>query len=154
MCEKEINDHITSYIKLIDNLSGEVLISTKGLTKKLINGYSVLNGTIYFPGKDGLQNYYAFEPILRYFRPLTNNIGGKLKLFQMKLLSDESIKPPATSNNSLNPSRDYFNNPKFRLEFNGGCLKANKGDFNSKKINLCIAYEMKSCSNYLENGFT
>ena len=28
-------------------------------------------------------------------------------------LSNESIKTPATSDNSLNPKLDYFNNPKF-----------------------------------------
>ena len=30
-----------------------------------------------------------------------------------KGLSDESIKSPAISYNSLNPRLDYFNNPKF-----------------------------------------
>ena len=36
-------------------------------------------------------------------------------------LSDENIKPPATSDNSVSPSLDYFNNPIFRVEFNGSC---------------------------------
>ena len=38
-----------------------------------------------------------------------------------KGLSNESIKPPATSDNSLNPKLSYFNYSKFRVEFSGSC---------------------------------
>ena len=34
-------------------------------------------------------------------------------MWKSKGLSDESIKPFATSDNSLNPRLDYFNNLKF-----------------------------------------
>ena len=38
--ENKLNDRMTSYIKLINDLSGEItLISTKGLAKHFINGY-------------------------------------------------------------------------------------------------------------------
>ena len=51
--ERKSNDHITSYLKLINDLSKEVKpISTKWLKKDLINGYSILNSEKYFP-KDG-----------------------------------------------------------------------------------------------------
>ena len=39
-------------------------------------------------------------------------------LWKSKSFLDESIKPPATLDNSLNPRLDYFNNPKLRAEFN------------------------------------
>ena len=43
--EKILNDHITSYTKLIIGLSEKFeLIPTKGLTKDLKNEYSILNG--------------------------------------------------------------------------------------------------------------
>ena len=42
-----------------------------------------------------------------------------------KGLSDETIKPPATSGNSLTPMIDYLGN-KIRLKFNGHCLKQPK----------------------------
>ena len=43
------NDHISSYTKLINDQKGEVnLISTKALTKDLINKHSILNGVKYF----------------------------------------------------------------------------------------------------------
>ena len=34
-------------------------------------------------------------------------------MWKSRGLSNESIKAPATSDNSLNPKLDYFNNPKF-----------------------------------------
>ena len=58
----------------------------------------------YFTGKshfeeDGAQNYLVFQPIKGYFK-----INGKYILsWQSKGLSDETIKPYATSDNSLTP---------------------------------------------------
>ena len=52
MAEKKLNGHITSYEKLFNGLLEKVkLISTKGLTKYLINGYDILNGAKYFFGR-------------------------------------------------------------------------------------------------------
>ena len=45
--------------------------------------------------------------------------------WKSKRLSDESIKPPATSDNSLSPLVDCLGD-KIRLQFNGGCLKQGK----------------------------
>ena len=42
--------------------------------------------------------------------------------WESKGLSDEKIKHPATSGNSLSPLIDYLGN-KIRLQFNGDCLK-------------------------------
>ena len=47
--------------------------------------------------------------------------------------SDESIKLPAILVNSLNSRLDYFNNPKFRVEFNRSCLKLDKITFSHNK---------------------
>ena len=45
----KLSDYITSYTKLINDLSWEVkLIATKGLPKDLINGYSTLTSAKYF----------------------------------------------------------------------------------------------------------
>ena len=44
-------------------------------------------------------------------------------------LSSESIEPPITTVNSLVPKLDYFNNPKFRVEFNGSFLKPINASF-------------------------
>ena len=45
--------------------------------------------------------------------------------WKSKGLSDETIKPPATSGNSLTSMIDYLGN-KIRLKFNGDCLKQPK----------------------------
>ena len=58
----------------------------------------------YFRGKnhfedDSTRNYLAFQAIYRYFKNIGNT--DHLSSWKSKELSDESIKPPAASNNSL-----------------------------------------------------
>ena len=65
----------------------------------------------YFIGKshfeeDGVQNYLVFQPIIRYFKIIANT--KYISSWQSKGLSDETIKPPATSDNSLNPKVNYY----------------------------------------------
>ena len=45
--------------------------------------------------------------------------------WKFKGLSDENIKPPTTSDNSLSPLINYLDT-KTKLEFNGSCLRQNK----------------------------
>ena len=53
--------------KKLDNLKKKVdIISTKGLTKNLINKYCILNGAKYF-SSDGLQNYLVFMSSRRIY---------------------------------------------------------------------------------------
>ena len=42
--------------------------------------------------------------------------------WQSKGLSNESIEPPTTSNNSLNPKLSYYGT-KIRVQFTRSCLK-------------------------------
>ena len=60
----------------------------------------------YFRGKghfedNGMQNYIVFQPVLRYFKKLANR--DYISAWKSNRLSDESIKPPAVSDNSLAP---------------------------------------------------
>ena len=48
-------------------------------------------------------------------------------------MSNESIKPPSTSNNIFNPLLDYVGN-KIRVEFKGSCLRQDKSSFDHMKI--------------------
>ena len=51
--DKTLTDHITFHTKLTNDLSKEVkLISSKKLTKYLVNRYSIFNGAKYF-NEDG-----------------------------------------------------------------------------------------------------
>ena len=46
-----------------------------------------------------------FQPIYRCFKKIGNT--DHISVWKSKGVSDESIKPPATSDNSLAPSLDY-----------------------------------------------
>ena len=57
-------------------------------------------------------------------------------------MSDESIKPPSTSNKMLNHSVNYVDT-KARVKFKGDCLKQEKISFDQGKIvNIYIIYEI------------
>ena len=56
--------------------------------------------------EDGTQNYLVFQPINRYFK-VTDNKKYILS-WKPKGLSDETIKPLATSDNGLSPLIDYL----------------------------------------------
>ena len=78
----------------------------------------------YFRGKshfeeDRTQNYLVFQPINRYFKVIANT--KYISSWKSKGLSDETIKPPATSDNSLTPLIDYLGNKI--IKFTGSCLR-------------------------------
>ena len=78
----------------------------------------------YFIGKshfeDGTQNYLVFQPMTKYFTLITNT--DYVSSWKSKGLSDESIKPPTTSDISLAPTRNNYGN-KIRVKFARSCLK-------------------------------
>ena len=82
-------------------------------------------------GEDGTQNYLVFQQLNKFFIIITNT--KYISSWQSKGLSDETIKPPSTSDNSLNPTVSYYGT-KARLEFRGSCLKQDKSTFNHWKI--------------------
>ena len=59
---------------------------------------------------DGTQNYLVFHPVSRYFKVIVNTY--KVTAWKLKGLSDENIKPPSISDNSLNPRINYIDNAK------------------------------------------
>ena len=100
---------------------------------------SYLNGKSHFE-EDGAQKCLVFQPVNRYFKHIANILY--ILSWKCKGLSDETIKPPATSDNNLNPLIDYVDN-KIRLKFNGGCLKQPKIQYTHGKIvNIYIVYEL------------
>ena len=85
----------------------KIIVSNK--TKHLVieNEFKKLQAfdSIYFCGKshfedDGTQNWLVFQPIQRYFKTASANDSNILS-WKSKGLSDESIKPPTTSNKCL-----------------------------------------------------
>ena len=100
--------------------------------------------------EDRTKNYLVFQPMHRYFRLIANT--KYISEWKCKGLSDETIKPPATPDNSLSPLIDYLGN-KIRLKFNGGCLKQqNKLTYTHGTIvNNYIACELSTSSSFKDN---
>ena len=70
----------------------------------------------------------------KYFK--LNSVFGvidRVLSWQLKGLTNESIKPPTTSNNSLNPRLSY-NDTKIKVQFTGSCLKQSSHILTHKKI--------------------
>ena len=91
----------------------------------------------YFIGKSYFEE--LFQPIHRYFK-----INGKyISSWKSKGLSDETITPYATSDNSLTPLIDYYDS-KVRVKFNKDCLKQpNKLTYDyGRKVNIYIVYKL------------
>ena len=106
-------------------------------------------GKQYFDGGSGKQNYLVFLPMRKYFK--LNSVVGLTDYvlsWQSKGLSNESIKPSTTSNNSLNPRLSYYGT-KVRVQFSKGCLKQSNHIFTHKKIvNIHIVYELAASSSH------
>ena len=97
--------------------------------------------------EDGTQNCLVFEPIKRYFQVIANT--KYILSWKFKELSDKTIKPPATSDNSLSPLIDYLGS-KVRLKFSEGCLKQqNKFTYTHRTIiNIYIIYGLGTFSSF------
>ena len=102
----------------------------------------------YFIGKshfeeDGTQNCLVFQPIVRYFKVNTITKTDYISSWKSKRLSVESIKPPTTSDNSLTPTLNYYDELKMRVKVTRSSLKQPKSTHTHKTIvNICIVYEM------------
>ena len=96
--------------------------------------------------KDGVQNYLLFQPIIRYFKVITNT--DYISLWKSKGLSAETIKPPTTSDNSIAPKLNYYGN-KVRVKFTGSCLKQPKISYTHEKVvNTYIIYELGASTSH------
>ena len=105
----------------------------------------------YFIGKshfeeDGTQNYLVFQTINKYFKVITNT--DYISSWKSKGLSDKSIKPPATSDNSLTPALNCYGT-KTKVKFTGSCLKQpNVSYTHGKVVNIYIVYENGASSSH------
>ena len=89
-------------------------------------------GKQYFDEEDGKQRYLVFLPKRRYFKlNSVVNVIDRVLSWQSKGISNENIKPPTTSNNSLNPELSYYGT-KTRVTFTGSCLKQPNYTFTHK----------------------
>ena len=111
----------------------------------------------YFIGKshfeeDGTQNYLVFQPIYRYFKVFSiTQYLEYVSEWKSKGLSSESFKAISTSDNSLNPTLNYYGT-KIRVKFTGDCLEQQKITYNhGKVVNIYIAYSLGASSSNNSN---
>ena len=102
-----------------------------------------------FDNEDGSQVYLVFQPVYRYFKTVTNT--NYISSWEPKGSSAESIKPPTTSDNSLNPIINYYSY-NIRLKFTGSCLKQSKITYTHKKIvNIYIFYALSASNSHSDD---
>ena len=87
-------------------------------------------GNVLFNSEDGSQAFLMFQPIYRYFKTITNT--NYILSWKSRGLSAESVKPPRTSDNSLNPESTYIDYTIW-VKFIGSCLKKPKFTYTHKK---------------------
>ena len=120
---------------------------TANKTKHFLNDndLSYYCGKQYFDEGSSKQNYLVFLPMGKYFK--LNSVVGvidRVLSWQSKGLSNESIKPPTTTNNSLTPELNHYGT-KTRAKFIRSCLKQSKISYSHKKVvNIYIVYELEA----------
>ena len=108
----------------------------------------------YFIGKshfeeDGTQNYLVFQPLNKYFKVIANT--QYILTWESKGLSAETIKPPATSDNSLTPALSYYG-IKTRVKCTGSCLKQPKVSYTHGTIvSIYIVYGLGASSSHFDD---
>ena len=128
--------------KITSNKLKHLLVENE-LKKLKIFDSSYIIGKSHFE-EDGTPNYLVFQSINRHFKVIAN--AKYISSWKFKGLSHESIKLPATSDNSLSPLIDYLSD-KIRLIFNGSCIKQGKlGYTHRKTINIYIVYKLTASS--------
>ena len=68
--------------------------------------FILLLGNTLFNSEDGNQSYLIFQAVYKYFKTISNSVY--ISEWKSKGLSDESIKPPKTTNNVLTPQLNYY----------------------------------------------
>ena len=127
---------------------------TANKTKHFLNDndLSYYRSKQYFDEGSGEQNYLVFLPMGKYFKSNSvANTADYVLSWKSEGLSNESIRPPTTSDNSLNPELNYYRT-KIRVKFTRSCLKQSSHILTHKKIvNIYIVYELAGSSSYVSD---
>ena len=110
---KSLNQEINS------NKTKHLLVENELKQLKLFD-WGYFRGKSHFVDNEDTKNYLVFQPIHIYFKVIANT--KYIPEWKSKALSDESIQPPSTSDNSLSALINYIGN-KISLKVNEGCLK-------------------------------
>ena len=107
----------------------------------------------YFDEGSDKQNNLVFLPMRKYFKlNSVVSVTDYVLSWRSKGLSSESIKPPTTSDNSLNPRLSYYGT-KVRIQFTKSCLKQSNHIFTHKKVvNIYIVYELAASGSHTSDS--
>ena len=141
---------VTSNKNELNILSKKVkAISTKGLTKDLINKFIFLNGTKYF--SSGIfQNYLVFIPAIKYIKYF--HATTQIYSWKSNGISEESIEHITKSDNNSAPTF-IDHHVLLDINFNRYCLIKNIS-IPKKVINLYISYRLGHQLKNLNKDFT
>ena len=91
----------------------------------------------------------VFQPPDKYFKLVAN--AKYISSWKSKGLSDKTIEPPATSDNSLTPLTNYRGN-KIIVKFTGSCLQQSKVSYTHRTIvNIYIVYELGASNSHSDD---
>ena len=125
-------------------------ISTKGLTKDLINKFSILNVAKYF-SLGIFQNDLVFIPANKYMKHFTGTT--RIELWKSNGMSEEVIDNTTKSGGTFGPTFvDHHALPD--INFNGHCLMKSNISIPKKVINLYICYTLGLQLRNLNTDFT
>ena len=137
LLKKQINTKVTEIDTKVSKVDGKIVKTILGVEKLFI----VLSlGNVLFDGGDSSQTYLIFQLVHKYIKIIANT--KYISEWKPKGLSDESMKPFPTSDNSLTPLIDYYDY-NIRVRFNGSVLKQPKVTYTHGKIvNIYIVHEL------------
>ena len=133
----DYNTKVAEIDTKVSKVDGKIVKTILGVEKLFI----VLSvGNVLFDGGDGSQAYLIFQLVHKYIKIIANT--KYISEWNSKGLSDESMKPFPTPDNSLTPLIDYYDY-NIRVRFNGSVLKQPKVTYTHGKIvNIYIVYEL------------
>ena len=140
-------------VSSLDGKINENKTKSESIGIKLIgsikNILSIFWGNIAFDGEDGSQAYLIFQTIHKHVNIVTNT--KYISEWKSNGLSDESIKPPPTSDKSLAPLINYYSY-NIRVKLNGSILRQPKvSNTHEKTVNIYIVYELAGSSFHFDD---
>ena len=130
----------------VSNLDGKIAENKDLLTELGTSFFPYMSGNIMFDDGDGSQAYLIFQPVHKYIKIIAYT--KYISEWKSKGLSDESMKPFPTSDNSLTPLIDYYDY-NITVKFNGSILRQLRVSYTQgKEVNIYIVYELGASSSH------
>ena len=121
----------TDYNTKVAKSDGEIAENKTFLTELETHFLLYISGNILLDGEDGSEAYLVFQPAHKYIKSFADT--RYISEWKSKGLSEESIKPFPTFDNSLTTLIGYYSY-NIRVKFNGSILR-------QPKVSLLFSWE-------------